>query len=322
MGAIPEATAAADPPDEPPGVCSGFQGLRVMPRRSDSVKEIEPNSGVVVLPMRTKPASRNRRTTSSSAFRRFVGYADDPCVVVQPSTSLRSLIGIGTPMNGGRSAGRWHDRRGRSAGRRPAPVRRRGGRRRSTIGSSSSTRPRWCSMTSVGLTSSSRDGGGYVDGDRTMRVGPSGGATEPRRSEPRQSVAERPGGWPASTTKSAPEHTIDASDSSHTTISDDVVHVDVAGSASDDERGQARCGVPIEVDLVEERRVHVGIAHRRAHRVDTHAVSSELEGRGSGQAADTELRRRVRHRGVHALEGTDRGDVDDRPRARRRATRA
>ena len=37
-GTIPAATAAALPPLEPPGERSGFQGLRVMPQVSDSVK--------------------------------------------------------------------------------------------------------------------------------------------------------------------------------------------------------------------------------------------------------------------------------------------
>jgi hypothetical protein len=36
-GAMPDATAAAAPPDEPPGVRVVSQGLRVMPWASDSV---------------------------------------------------------------------------------------------------------------------------------------------------------------------------------------------------------------------------------------------------------------------------------------------
>ena len=36
----PAATAAAAPPEDPPGVCAGFHGLRVSPRASLSVKEI------------------------------------------------------------------------------------------------------------------------------------------------------------------------------------------------------------------------------------------------------------------------------------------
>ena len=38
IGTMPEATAAAEPPEEPPVVRSGFQGLRQGPKRSDSVE--------------------------------------------------------------------------------------------------------------------------------------------------------------------------------------------------------------------------------------------------------------------------------------------
>ena len=34
---MPDATAAADPPLDPPGVRSVFQGLRVMPCKTDAV---------------------------------------------------------------------------------------------------------------------------------------------------------------------------------------------------------------------------------------------------------------------------------------------
>jgi hypothetical protein len=67
MGAIPEATAAPAPLDDPPGVRSGSHGLREMPRASLSVKGTVPNSGVVVLPSSTNPASTNRSTTGSDA---------------------------------------------------------------------------------------------------------------------------------------------------------------------------------------------------------------------------------------------------------------
>jgi hypothetical protein len=45
---MPEATAAALPPEEPPGVFFEFQGLRVMPVSGLSVTPFQPNSGVVV----------------------------------------------------------------------------------------------------------------------------------------------------------------------------------------------------------------------------------------------------------------------------------
>src|SRR3990170_8315129 len=49
-GPMPEATAAAAPPEEPPGVFAVFHGLRVMPVSGLSVTPFQPNSGVVVLP--------------------------------------------------------------------------------------------------------------------------------------------------------------------------------------------------------------------------------------------------------------------------------
>src|SRR6476659_5522954 len=48
-GPMPEATAAAVPPEEPPGVFCGFQGLRVMPVSGELVSPLQPNSGVVAL---------------------------------------------------------------------------------------------------------------------------------------------------------------------------------------------------------------------------------------------------------------------------------
>src|ERR1700722_9223849 len=57
-GTIPAATAAAAPPDEPPVIRSVFQGLRAGPKRRGSVIAASPNSGVFVLPKRTRPALR------------------------------------------------------------------------------------------------------------------------------------------------------------------------------------------------------------------------------------------------------------------------
>src|SRR3954447_10122852 len=54
-GPMPAATAAAVPPDDPPGVFAGFQGLRVMPVSGEFVSPLQPNSGVVVLPRITAP---------------------------------------------------------------------------------------------------------------------------------------------------------------------------------------------------------------------------------------------------------------------------
>ena len=65
-GNIPDATAAAEPPDDPPGVASGFHGLRVMPCSGELVKLGMPNSGAVVSPTITAPAARSRATSVQS----------------------------------------------------------------------------------------------------------------------------------------------------------------------------------------------------------------------------------------------------------------
>ena len=65
-GNIPAATAAADPPDEPPGVRVGFHGLRVTPCSGVLVKLTVPCSDAVVRPVSTAPAARSRATSVSS----------------------------------------------------------------------------------------------------------------------------------------------------------------------------------------------------------------------------------------------------------------
>src|SRR5260370_9269041 len=61
-GPIPQATATTAPPLEPPGVFVLSHGLRVIPVSGESVTPFQPNSGVVVLPKKTAPASRSRAT--------------------------------------------------------------------------------------------------------------------------------------------------------------------------------------------------------------------------------------------------------------------
>ena len=55
-GAMPAATAAAEPPDEPPGTRSGSHGLRVGPKAEFSVDEPMANSSMFVLPSSDRPA--------------------------------------------------------------------------------------------------------------------------------------------------------------------------------------------------------------------------------------------------------------------------
>jgi hypothetical protein len=62
IGTAPAATVAAEPALEPPELRAGFQGLRVTPVSGEMPVPFPPNSGVVVLPMMTVPASSMRWT--------------------------------------------------------------------------------------------------------------------------------------------------------------------------------------------------------------------------------------------------------------------
>ena len=66
-GTMPAASAAADPPDEPPGPLDGSNGFLEGPKRALVVFPIQPNSGVLVLPTTMQPAARSRATNGSSA---------------------------------------------------------------------------------------------------------------------------------------------------------------------------------------------------------------------------------------------------------------
>ena len=102
---MPVATATAAPPLEPPGVRSGFQGLRVTPVKAQSVTPFQPNSGVVVLPRSTAPCSRSRATQGASSSQGWSsGVALEPRNVDQPRVSKRSLIDVGTPSTRPRGA--------------------------------------------------------------------------------------------------------------------------------------------------------------------------------------------------------------------------
>ena len=65
-GTKPAATAAAEPPDDPPGTRPVSWGLRVGPKAEVSVEEPMANSSMLVLPTTTAPAARSRVTTVAS----------------------------------------------------------------------------------------------------------------------------------------------------------------------------------------------------------------------------------------------------------------
>src|SRR6266511_4246763 len=65
IGTMPAATAAAEPPLEPPGVRVRSHGFRVGPKLWGSVYGVMPSSGKLVLPKMTAPARRNRDRKST-----------------------------------------------------------------------------------------------------------------------------------------------------------------------------------------------------------------------------------------------------------------
>src|ERR1700689_1592388 len=91
---MPAATDAAEPLDEPPGVCATFHGLRV-PRGSDAA-----NSVVTVLPTMTAPASRSARTLAASFPERQPANSGEPISVGMSTVSMMSLMPTGMPSIG------------------------------------------------------------------------------------------------------------------------------------------------------------------------------------------------------------------------------
>src|SRR5262249_13967924 len=66
-GLTPAVVSDEAPPDELPGECLRFHGLRVVPWIGESVSAFQPNSGVVLLPISTRPARRRRSVTAASS---------------------------------------------------------------------------------------------------------------------------------------------------------------------------------------------------------------------------------------------------------------
>src|SRR3954471_17203073 len=96
-GPRPAAAAAPAPPDEPPGVRSVFQGLRVTPCKGVSVTPLWPNSELVLWANTSAPASRSRATAGASASDGVLSVSLLPIDAGQPLTRTSSLIDTGTP---------------------------------------------------------------------------------------------------------------------------------------------------------------------------------------------------------------------------------
>src|SRR4051812_15021379 len=66
IGTSPAASAAEEPPDDPPEVCARSHGLRVAPNTRLVLSALCPSSGVFVLPTTMQPALFRRATSSES----------------------------------------------------------------------------------------------------------------------------------------------------------------------------------------------------------------------------------------------------------------
>src|SRR5260221_8415046 len=77
----PAATAAAEPPEEPPGTRVGSIGLREGPHAECSVELPIANSSQLVFPAMIAPASRSRRTAVASNGERQPSRIFEPHVV-------------------------------------------------------------------------------------------------------------------------------------------------------------------------------------------------------------------------------------------------
>ena len=103
-GASNAATAAADPPPDPPGMRSRSHGLWVGPNAECSVDEPIANSSMLVLPRIGSPAALTRAATVASYGGIQPSSSREPAVVGSPLVATMSLTAIGTPASGCRSS--------------------------------------------------------------------------------------------------------------------------------------------------------------------------------------------------------------------------
>ena len=78
IGAIPVANATAEPPEDPPQIRDGSNGLPVAPNTAFLVLAPAPNSGVLVLPITMAPAARRAAMMRSSSAGTFSAWSGEP----------------------------------------------------------------------------------------------------------------------------------------------------------------------------------------------------------------------------------------------------
>src|SRR5437588_9107850 len=99
-GASPAATAAALPPEDPPGTRPRSHGFSAGPKALFSVEEPIANSSWLVLPSSGAPACFSCTTTVAVYGGRYPSRIFDPDWLGMPSVQKRSLTAKGTQTSG------------------------------------------------------------------------------------------------------------------------------------------------------------------------------------------------------------------------------
>src|SRR6185437_3689729 len=99
-GVRPAATAAALPPDEPPGTRPRFHGFSTGPKAEFSFDEPMANSSWLVLANRVAPSRVALATTVAVYGGRYPSRIFEPAWLGTPSVQNRSLTASGTPASG------------------------------------------------------------------------------------------------------------------------------------------------------------------------------------------------------------------------------
>jgi hypothetical protein len=100
MGATRAATAAAEPPELPPGTRRSSHGFFTGPYQLVSLEEPMANSSMLVLPSVTMPAALSLSTTVASYGDTKLSSMREPQLVLTPRVQKMSLCAKGKPVSG------------------------------------------------------------------------------------------------------------------------------------------------------------------------------------------------------------------------------
>ena len=151
---MPHATAAAAPPDDPPGTRARSHGLFVVPNISLNVWKSPDHRGTLVFPNTIAPAFLIDATTGASCCGTCSSNEGDPPVDRIPAVAMASLIVTGSPCSGPHDrplavASSAADARSRATSTASVQT-------ALTCGSSRATRASWASRSSTDPSSPAR----------------------------------------------------------------------------------------------------------------------------------------------------------------------